>query len=82
MGCGISAPEMKAGPKGDNPRVFFDISIDDKPKGRIIMELRAGKYKHFDDTIVQNDQALTHLTHLISFHCRYCAQDCRGEIFF
>jgi hypothetical protein len=41
MGCGASVPEMKAGLPEDNPKVFFDISVGGKPKGRIIMELRA-----------------------------------------
>jgi hypothetical protein len=41
MGCAISTPEMVAGAPEDNPKVFFDISVGGKPKGRIIMELRA-----------------------------------------
>lgn len=41
MGCGMSEPEMVAGDPGDNPKVFFDISVGGKPKGRIVMELRA-----------------------------------------
>jgi hypothetical protein len=39
MGCGSSTPE--AGPPGENPIVFFDISVGGVPKGRIEMELRA-----------------------------------------
>ena len=39
MGCGSSVPE--AGPPGENPIVFFDITIGGKPSGRIEMELRA-----------------------------------------
>jgi hypothetical protein len=42
MGCGSSAPEeVVAGTREENPKVFFDISVGGKPKGRIIMELRA-----------------------------------------
>ena len=39
MGCGSSAPE--AGPPGENPVVYFDISIGGQAKGRIEMVLRA-----------------------------------------
>ena len=39
MGCGSSVPE--AGPPGENPIVFFDITVGGQPKGRIEMELRA-----------------------------------------
>jgi cyclophilin family peptidyl-prolyl cis-trans isomerase len=41
MGCGSSAPEIVAGTREENPKVFFDITVGGKPKGRIVMELRA-----------------------------------------
>jgi hypothetical protein len=44
MGCGSSAPEeenVAASPPGENPIVYFDITIGGAPAGRIEMELRA-----------------------------------------
>jgi hypothetical protein len=44
MGCGSSAPEdenVAPSPPGENPIVYFDITIGGEPAGRIEMELRA-----------------------------------------
>ena len=40
MGCGSSS-NAGGTPPGDLPRVFFDITLDGAPTGRIIMELRS-----------------------------------------
>ena len=43
MGCGASSPDdnIPPGEPGNNPKVFFDITIGSQPAGRIEMELRA-----------------------------------------
>ena len=40
MGCGSSS-NAGGSPPGDLPRVYFDITLDGAPTGRIIMELRS-----------------------------------------
>ena len=40
MGCGSSS-SAGGTPPGDLPRVYFDITLDGAPTGRIIMELRS-----------------------------------------
>ncbi len=41
MGCGGSKDAAVPAASGENPKVFFDISVGGVPKGRIVMQLRA-----------------------------------------
>ncbi len=43
MGCGSSTPDVNIAPGSpeNNPIVYFDITIGNKPAGRIEMTLRA-----------------------------------------